>query len=563
MTIHHIKYKILAVVGISVTLVVLGMAYYYARHEERSILEQNQRTVHKLTESVIQALQSVMLAGYADIAQSYANRLKKMKDVADFRILRVDGAEAFRDNATIHSVNRRRGEELFVPREAEERVQVLLPNDPNLVKVLLSSGGKLVSYYESDSQGRRFLTFLDAIPNLDVCHKCHGKAHPLRGIVKLTASLDMVEKEILETRQNIMLAAGFAVIMILLLTGYMMGRSVVSPIKRMTDAMAKTAGGNLNYKVPVESGDELGQMAESFNVMTSELKKTYTGLKLEQDKLATIIQSAGEGIVVTDAVGAVVLVNPAAEQLLGKSADAIAREGFLNLLDDPKAMRAWLAETNGSPLASLFYNNRILDVSAATIRASDGHIIGSAALLRDVTEQRRLEEELRRQSITDGLTGLYNRRHLDHVLGAEHARAKRHGFNLSVLMLDVDHFKRFNDEHGHDMGDQVLKAIADTLKGALRNHDIPYRYGGEEFLAILPNTTQSGAYAVAERLRKDVEDMVIEDLKVTASIGVGTFPNVGLKSPEVLVQAADSALYQAKNSGRNRVRVAEAAPSAS
>lgn len=562
MTIHRIKYKILGVVGISVTLVVLGMAYYYARHEERSILDQNQRTVHKLTQSVIQALQSVMLAGYADIAQAYADRLKKVKDVADFRILRVDGTEAFRDNATIHSVNRRRGEDLFVPREAEERVQVLLPNDPNLEKILLGNGSGLVSYYETDAEGRRFLTFLDAIPNLNVCHKCHGKTHPLRGIIKLTTSLDLAEKEILKARQDIMLAAGLAIMVILLLAGYMMGRSVVSPIRRVTHAMAKAAGGNLDHKVPVESRDELGRMAESFNTMTSELKKTYTGLKLEQDKLATIIQSAGEGIVVTDAAGAVVLVNSAAERLLGKSADDISREGFLNLLNDPKAMRSWLDETDGPPLTSLLYKDRILDVTAATIRSGNGQVVGSAALLRDVTEQRHLEEVLRRQSITDGLTGLYNRRHLDHALGAEHARSKRHGINLSVLMLDVDHFKRFNDEHGHDLGDRVLKAIADTLRGALRNHDIPCRYGGEEFLAILPNTTQSGAYAVAERLRKDAENLEIEGLKVTVSIGVGAFPHVGQDSPEALVQAADSALYQAKNSGRNRVRVAEA-PAAS
>ncbi|MBI2313118.1 MAG: diguanylate cyclase [Betaproteobacteria bacterium] len=558
MVIRHIKYKILSVVGISVAIVILGIAYYNAVHEERSILEQNERTVHKLTESVIQALQSVMLAGYADIAQAYADRLKKVKDVADFRILRVDGTEAFRDNATIHSVNRRRGEELFVPREAEERIQVLLPGDANLARVLVSNGAGLISYYETDASGRRFLTFLDAIPNLNVCHKCHGSSHPLRGIVKLTTGLDSVENEILKTRQQTTLAAALAIMVIVLLTGYMMGRSVVSPIERVTDAMAKAAGGDLDHKVPVVSGDELGQMANSFNVMTSELKKTYTGLKLEQDKLTTIIQSAGEGIVVTDAAGAVVLVNPAAERLLGKSAEVICRQGFLNLLDDPKAMRSWLSEQGEGPPSSYLYNHRILDVSAATIRAADGHTVGSAALLRDVTEQRRLEEELRRQSVTDALTGVYNRRHLDEVLLAEHARARRYSLSLSVLMLDVDHFKRFNDQHGHDTGDRVLKAIATTLKGALRNHDIACRYGGEEFMAILPNTTQSGGYAVAERLRKDIEELAVEGLKVTASIGVGTFPHVGQDSPEALIQAADGALYQAKNSGRNRVRVAEA-----
>lgn len=560
--IHHIKHKILLLVGLSVVVVVIGIAYSYARHEEQFILEQSRRTAHRLTESAIQGLQSIMLTGYADVAQDYANRLKTLPDIVDFSILKVDGSEAFRDNATIHAINRRWGTTWFMPRENEELVQVLASNDPHLMRLLQGAAKDLLSYYETDSAGRRHLTFLKAIENHGACHKCHGSTSAPRGIVKFTIGMEWAEAEIRKTRQRTLLAAGLAVTAILLFTGYMLGRSVVSPIERMTEAMTSAAKGNLDRMVPVESSDELGQMASSFNVMTAELRKTYTGLKLEQDKLATIIQSAGEGIVVTDAEGAVVLVNPAAEQLLGKSADTITRQGFLDLLDDPGAMRSWLAESGEPRLVSLVYNNRVIDVAAHTIRAGDGRTVGSAALMRDVTEQKRLEEELRRQSVTDGLTGLFNRRYLDQSLDAEHARARRYHLNLSVLMLDVDHFKRFNDEHGHEMGDQVLKVIAATLKGALRNHDVACRYGGEEFFAILPSTPQSGAYAVAERLRKDVEDVVIEGLKVTVSIGVATFPNVGLDSPEALAQAADGALYQAKNSGRNRVRVAEPLPAA-
>jgi diguanylate cyclase (GGDEF)-like protein len=153
---------------------------------------------------------------------------------------------------------------------------------------------------------------------------------------------------------------------------------------------------------------------------------------------------------------------------------------------------------------------RILNVFASTITASDGHAIGSAALLRDVTEEKRLEEELRRLSQTDALTGLYNRRFLDQSLETEFHRARRSGTRLSVIMFDVDHFKRFNDTHGHDQGDRVLRAVAETLRAALRNYDLPCRYGGEEFLAILPNTDAPGAFAVAERLRKDIFEMTVD-----------------------------------------------------
>jgi diguanylate cyclase (GGDEF)-like protein len=160
---------------------------------------------------------------------------------------------------------------------------------------------------------------------------------------------------------------------------------------------------------------------------------------------------------------------------------------------------------------------------------------------------------------TDGLTGLFNRRFLDNSLRAEYDRAKRYGTQLSVMMFDVDHFKRFNDEHGHDMGDLVLKVLGQALKDALRTHDLPCRYGGEEFVAILPNTNKPGAYCVAERFRKDVEELEIEGLHVTVSIGIATFPDLPMESAEQLIETADKALYASKHAGRNRVTVAEEA----
>ncbi|MBI3374964.1 MAG: diguanylate cyclase [Betaproteobacteria bacterium] len=556
MVIRRIKYKILAVVGVSVAAVLFGFAYYFTLLEERAVLEQNERTVHRLTESVIQGLQSVMLSGYAHIALRYAEHLKTVDDVKDFRILRTDGTEAYRDNRTIESVNRRRGEDLFVPREVEERNQVLAANDPNLAKIAAGDGSALTSYYESDERGRRYLTFLDTIPNAPVCHKCHGAVGGLRGVVKFTTSMEAVENDILKTRQQIFVGAAAAIALMLLLTGYMMGRSVVAPIERVTDAMAKAAGGDLDQKVPAVTHDELGQMAKNFNVMTAELKSSYNGLKIEQDKLATIIQSAGEGIVVTDPGGKVVLVNPAAERLLGKSAESIARNGFANLLDDPGSMLAWLSSPNGIFRGVVVYKERNIEVSATTIHRKDGHTVGSAALMRDVTEQLRLEEELQRQAVTDGLTGLYNRRFLDRSLQSEYSRAVRYNSPLSVLLLDADHFKRVNDAHGHEKGDQVLKAIAQIMKAALRINDLPCRYGGEEFLAILPESLPEGAHAVAERIRTVVEQSEIAGIRVTVSVGVASFPEVGYGSAEALVQAADQALYGAKSSGRNRVQVA-------
>jgi diguanylate cyclase (GGDEF)-like protein/PAS domain S-box-containing protein len=318
--------------------------------------------------------------------------------------------------------------------------------------------------------------------------------------------------------------------------------------------MVRAADGDLTQNVPVMGRDELSRMADSFNHMTQQLMQTYTGLRNEQDKLATIILSAREGIVVTDSQGQVVLINPAAEKLLGKSLRQVVNEGFENLIDDPQGLQTLLErDPQIKEPETIRYNNLVLSVYAATIRTHDGKVIGSAALLRDITEEKRLEERLRRLSTTDGLTGLYNRRFLDETLAHELERAHRYQLPLALLMFDVDHFKRFNDEYGHDQGDRVLQAIAQTMQSLLRKVDVPCRYGGEEFLGILPGTTLSGAIIVAERLRHSVELLEVDGLNVTISIGVAAFPELDADTRDAFIEAADQALYQAKRAGRNQV----------
>ena len=201
------------------------------------------------------------------------------------------------------------------------------------------------------------------------------------------------------------------------------------------------------------------------------------------------------------------------------------------------------------------YNGLTLHLYASTIRDDHDRVVGSAALIRDISDEKRLEEQLRKLSTTDGLTTLYNRRFLDEAITTEFHRALRTRSPLSVILLDIDHFKRFNDTHGHARGDQVLRAVAQAMRSALRKYDLPCRYGGEEFLAILPNTDPQGAFAVAERIRTSIEQMSIDGHKVTASLGVATFPVLAVETPEELIGQADEALYRAKASGRNRIVV--------
>ncbi|TZF87712.1 sensor domain-containing diguanylate cyclase [Cognatilysobacter lacus] len=168
-----------------------------------------------------------------------------------------------------------------------------------------------------------------------------------------------------------------------------------------------------------------------------------------------------------------------------------------------------------------------------------------------------LRESLRVQSLRDPLTGLYNRRYLEESLPREMERCERRGRPLSVLMLDVDHFKRFNDEHGHGAGDALLTRIGQVLAAVTRGEDIACRYGGEEFTIVMPEANLEHAAARAEQIRQSIADSTVSYMRrelgpVTASIGVNQF-RPGMDSPETLMASADRALYAAKAQGRNRV----------
>jgi diguanylate cyclase (GGDEF)-like protein len=165
---------------------------------------------------------------------------------------------------------------------------------------------------------------------------------------------------------------------------------------------------------------------------------------------------------------------------------------------------------------------------------------------------RRQNEELERLSVTDGLTGLNNRRRLMETLEGEVERSKRLEHVFTVLMLDVDNFKRYNDAHGHQAGDAVLRGLGAVLQEATREIDFSARYGGEEFFVLLPETDLKEATEVAERIRTRLKERIFLGGRVTVSIGIAAFPQHG-ETPEDLIAAADAALYQAKREGRDRV----------
>jgi diguanylate cyclase (GGDEF)-like protein len=179
------------------------------------------------------------------------------------------------------------------------------------------------------------------------------------------------------------------------------------------------------------------------------------------------------------------------------------------------------------------------------------HIVNQALeKSRSLLERKKLEEEVERLSITDDLTGLYNHRHFFKTLESELVRMKRQKTTLSLLMFDLDHFKRYNDLYGHLEGDQVLKKMGDIIRNSIRsNVDSGYRYGGDEFATLLIGASLDQTLAIAERIRSSIEQAGFQD--ITVSIGMCTFQD--RFTLERFVKAADDAMYVAKNSGGNRI----------
>jgi two-component system, cell cycle response regulator len=180
------------------------------------------------------------------------------------------------------------------------------------------------------------------------------------------------------------------------------------------------------------------------------------------------------------------------------------------------------------------------------------------ARVRAALRTKHLQDLLRKYALIDPLTELPNRRALDERLQQEWARLLRYGGHLSVIMADIDHFKKVNDVFGHPVGDEVLRQVAHLLAKGCREADMPTRYGGEEFVIVTPETPPAAAVDFADRLRMDIgsQPLHIHGHTVDVTVSFGVAGNEGQASPEGLVQAADEALYLAKSAGRNCVKAA-------
>lgn len=281
-----------------------------------------------------------------------------------------------------------------------------------------------------------------------------------------------------------------------------------------------------------------------------------------------------DAYVVIDAAGRVLKSNQLMSQLVGLSSRAILKANSLDDMlgmkmgDDAVKVADILKYVTPTRLDEVRGKNNVRDDLNLIIGVypfvDDGNTIGSFILIRDVTAETNLQDKYKTEatkSITDKLTGLYNRGYLEeyltstvaHLLKLPDESSQR---NLSLIILDVDHFKKVNDVYGHQAGDYVLRIVGDLIRQSFRKTDVLCRYGGEEFLAILPNTDVNGATTAAEKFRNAVAShrFVFEDkhIPITISGGIAQV-TLGSETYTETIARADAALYHSKESGRNRM----------
>ena len=304
-------------------------------------------------------------------------------------------------------------------------------------------------------------------------------------------------------------------------------------------------------------------------------KQAEEALRRSEETLRAVMEGAPIVLYATDSEGVVTLSEGAGLERLGLApGEVVGRSVFEMYHDAPdiadNLRRALLGEavSYDAQVNALYYHNEVMPQ-----RNESGTIIGLIGVGHDVTERLQAEQTLKDFSVVlefqkeqleranaelaslatlDGLTGLRNRRAFDERLGEEFERASRYHKPLSLLLLDIDFFKQYNDTFGHQAGDEVLRMIGRTLQKATRDTDYPARYGGEEFAVILPETDGDGAMQVAERVCAAVATTSWENREITASLGVCTL-RLGMEQAAELVSCADLALYQSKAEGRNRV----------
>lgn len=301
------------------------------------------------------------------------------------------------------------------------------------------------------------------------------------------------------------------------------------------------------------------ELVSQVSEATEDLAKTGQELTITKEYLQHLIDSTVDAIYTVNVGEHIALVNRGTLRMLGRSEEDMLGTPISDLLvggvEEAQYIRRVL--TVDAPLQNFESELRHatgtkipVSMSISLVHGATGKLDSTLSVCKDITEQKRLENELKEMTIRDNLTGLYNQRHFYDRLEAEIERSRRQKYTLSLLVIDVDKFKSYNDAHGHLEGDKVLQTVAEVIWECTREHvDIGCRYGGDEFTVILPECPEAQAFNIAERLRGMFEAKRFDLL--TMSIGLVTYQEG--QTLRQFMQFTDSMMYDAKRAGGNRV----------
>ncbi|MFQ5712957.1 MAG: diguanylate cyclase [Candidatus Scalinduaceae bacterium] len=351
------------------------------------------------------------------------------------------------------------------------------------------------------------------------------------------------------------------------------------PIKRLLEGTRKLSKGNSGYRIDVLSKDEIGEIASSFNMMVDSIQERTDVINETKDYLENILQSTYDVVITTDESANIVEFNKRAERILGYTREEVIGESverfYLNRNEVEELMNRIQSEEVVINYETKLKSKQgeIIDmiITISQLKDNSGNFIGTVSVGKDIIEKKKLESELKgkdveleRLSITDNLTGLYNRRYLYAELEKEMDRARRQNYPISMILFDIDKFKRYNDTYGHQEGDEVLKMVGKLVPEYVRhNVDSVYRYGGEEFVVIMPQADKEKAIDIAERIRLAFEDCKFylnapsgKSTKkcLTVSMGIEEL-KTGYDTKQFIANT-DAAMYQSKRLGGNAISTA-------
>lgn len=655
-------------------LIVLGLTFsasiaigftLLSTKQTEDIMAQSEQQAETAANTLLSSLQTLMLAGDAQFAHDWLERVRREQGMQEVKILRRDGVEAFLDLNTIHQVNNYLGSEMFRRHALPDSGRSNILAD----QLKPAIDGSTVVLKDKPEE----LTFLMPIRKEEACNACHGyDESPVRGVLQLTVSTHDAVLHAEEMRR--MLVTG-AILLALLL--YMMVHfKVIRPVQNMAAATRKIATGELSARATIENKDEIGALAASLNTMAASLQSTT----VSRDYFDNIINSLVDMLFIIDHDGVVTMANPAAsrvlgyelEELIGLHMNQLLRMGEkADHLASQDSVEGWMlrADKNEIPVllgVSAFdteagkhqaiYTARdmtkqkkaeqelrlaakVMDAVSNAIMVADadariqlinpafteitgytaeealgcnpsilrsgrqsdefykdmwskihnedhwegeiwnkhkdGHIYPEWLTINvmrdedgalshfvstfiDITERKKIEHKLTYLAHHDNLTGLPNRLlFIDRLMHAMQI-ASRNGSKAGVVFIDIDGFKPVNDQHGHDVGDELLQAIAERFLNCVRNSDTLARIGGDEFVVIMENINgiddmQAVSNKVLDALKAPFE-LGDVSCSIVASIGISIYPDDS-QDLDDLIKYADTAMYLAKCSGRNQICV--------